>query len=116
MKHPIQKLASLCLRLAAGGTLALLRPAAGDVLVIAVPGGLTSDKGRAVATAFRDAGLRRGGTPVTALIIPTGSEAWIEAKRKPKEDLGYGETKNQAVDAGEQGKHVCGAPGPGKAA
>lgn len=119
-------LAALALRLAARATVRLLSPAPGDVLVVAVDGGLASERGRAVAAAFREAGLRREGTPVVAVVVPAGSAASVEPRRKPREDLGYGETRNRAVDAGapvvaavvdgEAGKHICGAPGPGRAA
>lgn len=89
----------------AGGALTLLRPQRGDVVVVRTATPLLPG-----ATAH----LARTLWPRGVLVVqaPLETRVHLEPQAKPKEDLGYRETRNVEVDAGaagEQGKHVCGA-------
>lgn len=83
-------------------SVAVLRPQAGDVLIVRTPHGASSDETRALGKAWR----RITGTGVV-VVLPTECSVHAEPPRIRTEDRGYRETRTAGND---RGVHV-GVPG-----
>lgn len=85
-----------------------IQPKADDVIVLRVPGDrIRREKLRSELMSLGSWPRLPGGALV--LLLPADVVVSAEPKLKPAEDLGYGETKNQTVDAEESKRSICGA-------